>query len=218
MKSQQDYSEFVEHPRYGRGPRFTDLATKSKPTGYRLASYISQDMIPGTAVEADLERQTSSPVPVLYYFDLQRLCVDCCRPFIFFAEEQKHWYENLGFVLDADCVRCVPCRKRQQGLGRMRERYEELYHVHDRSAEQDIEMAECCLSLIEASLFHRRQVERVRMLLNRIHSGIHEEMKEQYNALLARLAALHSIGSGERYNAPGSNSSQPEGLRAQDAS
>ena len=166
MKSGDPYSDYVEHPRYGRSPRFTGLRPDEIPPGYRLTTHISNDAIGGTAVEADLKIQTSSPVPVLYYFDLKRVCVNCRRSFIFFADEQKYWYESLGFVLHSDCVRCVPCRKKQQGLAQRRHRYEELFHIDQRSEDNDLEMAECCLTLIEADVFNRRQTERVRMLLN----------------------------------------------------
>ena len=28
-------------------------------------------------------------------------------------------YEELGFSIEADCNRCVPCRKQQQGIARV---------------------------------------------------------------------------------------------------
>jgi hypothetical protein len=30
---------------------------------------------------------------------------------LLFAEEQKYWYEELKFPLEANCLDCVPCRK-----------------------------------------------------------------------------------------------------------
>lgn len=125
-------------------------------------------MVPGTAMEADLSRQTPATVPVTHYYDIDKLCRDCGRRFIFFAEEQKYWYEKLGFSLDADAVRCPLCRKRQQIIARTRERYEQLFHSASRSVEDALEMADCCLTLVEEGVFHNRQLERVSMLLNRI--------------------------------------------------
>lgn len=43
-----------------------------------------------------------------------------------------------------------------------------LFHQSDRSPEESLEMAECCLGLIEAGDFSARQTERVRMLLNQV--------------------------------------------------
>lgn len=186
---QEDYSAFVEHPRYGRGPRFTGVWLREKPFRYRL--YMADDgNIDGTAVEADLQRQSPSPVPVLYYVDLKRVCVDCQRPFIFFAEEQKHWYETLGFVLSANCIRCVDCRKRQQGLERQRQRYEELFHRQDRSVDETLDMADCCLAMIENGLFTHRQTERVRMLLNQIRHEPTEAAAQKHHDLRRRLQAI----------------------------
>ena len=193
-----DYSHFVEHSRYGRGPRFTDIRPREVPLGYRLTTYISDNTIGGTAVEANLERQACSPVPVLYYFDLKRECVECGRPFIFFAEEQKHWYETLGFVLDADCVRCIDCRNRQHGLERQRHRYEELFHRDDRTVDENIEMAECSVTLIENGIFQPRHTERVRMLLNCIANDRDNAVDRRYNDIRQRVLEIEAAHSGEQ--------------------
>src|SRR5262249_1916680 len=125
-------------------------------------------MIPGTAIAADLSRQTPATVPVTHYYDIDKVCRDCGRKFIFFAEEQKHWYEELGFPLEAEAIRCPPCRKRLQRIGRIRKRYEQLFPLHLRTLEETLEMADCCLTLVEEGVFHLRQTERVRMLLKRV--------------------------------------------------
>ena len=52
-----------------------------------------------------MSRQSPAMVPVTHYYDVTRTCRDCDRPFIFFAQEQKHWYEQLGLPLEADCAR-----------------------------------------------------------------------------------------------------------------
>lgn len=186
---ENEYDAFVVHPRYGRRPRITGLNPKPFDPDVHLhwcsvtykeykaeygASWTVPDMdsyrpirrIPNTAIVADLERQTPATIPVTHYFDLALECRDCKRPFIFFAEEQKHWYEELGFGLDSQCIWCVECRKKEQGVARHRETYERLFHVDDRDAQQNLEMAEACLALIEAGVFHRRKTETVRMLLN----------------------------------------------------
>ena len=54
-----------------------------------------------------------------------------------------------------------------------------------RTVEQDLEMADCCLALIEQGTFHRRQTERVRMLLKRIPQDGRSD--ERFMALVARL-------------------------------
>lgn len=197
-----DYSNYVKHPRYGRGPRFTDLKPRDVPPGYRLTTYISKNKIGGTAIEANLERQVFSPVPVLYYFDLKRDCVECGQPFIFFAEEQKYWYETLGFVLDANCIRCTDCRNRHHGLECQRRRYEELFHRDRRTIDENFEMAECSLTLMENGEFHRRQTERVRMLLNTLPDDRDETAERRYNDIERRLRRIENGQSGEPCDAP----------------
>lgn len=193
QREADDYADFVAHPRYGRGPRFTEVRVGEVKNGCRLTTYLSGERIAGTAVEADLDRQVFSPVPVLYYFDLKRECVGCGRRFLFFAEEQKHWYETLGFVLDADCVRCVDCRKRMQGIERQRLRHEELLHRDARTVEENVEWAECLVALIEKGLFHARQTERVRMLLNGIAADGDESLGLRCAVVWQRLIEIEAL-------------------------
>lgn len=188
-----EYSDFVEHPRFGRRPQITRLnpATENGTTYFHWHSPKSC-RIPGTAVPADISQQMPCPVPVTHYFDVKRSCRDCGRPFIFFAREQKHWYETLGFKLDSDCVRCVPCRKQQQGLANCRERYEELFHVKQRTMAENLEMAECCLTLIEDGLFHQQQTQHVRMLLNLTANATDGATQPKRQELLSRVVAIES--------------------------
>ncbi len=195
-----EYATFVDHPRFGRRPHITGLNPHATYDGGTFIHWHSPKgcRIPNTAILASVSRQTAATVPVTHYFDVKRKCRDCGRPFIFFAREQKHWYEELGFGLDSNCVRCVPCRKQQQGLARQRERYEELFHVPSRTTEENLEMADCCLSLIEARLFHGRQTERVRMLLNRIPAERDEATQSRYDALRVRLAAIETENDNQQ--------------------
>jgi hypothetical protein len=195
MSANDDYAEYVEHPRYGQGPRLTGLNpatryhTKAGEPIIKLHWHSGPDRrIPNTAIEADISKQIFTTFPVTHYFDSKRTCYDCRRPFIFFAEEQRHWYEELGFSIEADCIRCVPCRKVEQGIAHQRQRYEELFHVAHPTDEELLEMAECCVSLIEAALFSQRQHERVRSLLHRVPDlPRHAKCRQQ---LLARLGRL----------------------------
>lgn len=194
---EHDYDTFVDHPRFGRRPRITGLDPKPFDPGVRLhwhsiahkeykakygaswtvpdpednprlSAYVAR-RIPNTAIVADVERQTWQCCdPVTHYFDLAQICSDCKRWFIFFAEEQKYWYEELGFRLESGCIRCVECRKKEQGIAWVRQTYERLSHVTNRDVQQCLEMAEACLVLIEAGHFGPRRTETVRMLFNSI--------------------------------------------------
>jgi len=178
----EDYSDFVEHPRYGRSPRFTDLdADRSQSLHH------SGPTIPGTAVAADPARQSWSPVSIPFYFDMECVCRDCDRKFLFFAEEQKHWYEALGFSLWSLCERCVPCRKKCQGVEVKKRRYAELLGDEVRSAEENLELAETCIELMEADVLPRRSGERARMALNRLGEPAAEYVRARREELRERL-------------------------------
>lgn len=212
----EDFADHVEHPRYGSVPRFTGLDPNPDApevhlhwntgcltqaqlrTMERLLGWCpafpddGTRVVRGTAVAADLSRQTPATVPVTHYYDVDKVCRDCGRRFIFFADEQKHWYEELGFPLEADAVCCTPCRKRLQRVARMRARYEQLVHVPLRTTEETLEMADCCLGLIEEAIFHPRQTQRVRMLLNRIPGDRRSE--QRFQELKGRVRAAETMG------------------------
>lgn len=199
------YRDFVDHPRHGRRPNTTGLNPspmdanvhlhwntttpkeivaqyesilgKRWPYGDYSAYASDTKRIPNTAIVADLLKQTRATVPVTHYFDLERRCRDCKRQFIFFADEQRYWYEELEFGLESDCVRCPECRKKQQGVARLRERYECLFHIEEKSETQTLELANCCVQLVEQSVFTPKRLEFARMLLNRI--DISSELRQQ---------------------------------------
>lgn len=194
MKSHNSYSNFVEHPRYGKRPRITGLNPQSDSEGHVFFRWDSPEAfhVPNTAITANLSKQTPATVAVTHYFDVIRKCRDCNKSFIFFAEEQKYWYEELGFGLESECVRCVICRKAQQNLDYKRQRYEELFHIPKRNTQENLEMAECCLSLVEANVFRTRQTQRIRMLLKQSSEGLDESTQSLYDESWSRLLLLEA--------------------------
>ncbi len=60
------------------------------------------------------------------YTDQLLTCRQCGRVFYFFAEEQRYWYEVLGFWLDARCVHCPVCRRKRQRLRALQRSYRYL--------------------------------------------------------------------------------------------
>lgn len=154
--------------------------------------------IPNTAIEADGSKQRWAAgensyghgTVIRYYFDLRRVCRDCGRPFISFAEEQQHWYEVLGFPLEVDCVRCHECRRAQRGLEAAHKRYQELVVLPEPTPSEVVELTTLSLELIDGGAFspHPRTFSRIRMWLNRLaNSGTHETQRVE---LVRRLEAL----------------------------
>ena len=115
--------DVVTHPRYG---------SRIRPSGYNVDAatvresfwgYKCETIFPESAIPANLQRQSDATFPRGWYVDVLKKCRDCRRQFIFYAEEQRHWYETLGFTIDADCVRCPICRKADQTLRRRFQRF-----------------------------------------------------------------------------------------------
>ena len=168
MKSRTSrYSGFVEHPRYGQGPRITGLDVTDSVDGKVYCHWHSPVgvRVPNTAIVADVTRQARATLHVTHYFDSKRVCRKCERPFLFFAEEQQHWYEELGFPLEADCVQCPPCRKDEHQLRSARQKYEALLQKPDRTQDDTLELVDCGLLLIDAGVFTDKLLPRLRGLL-----------------------------------------------------
>lgn len=191
VRRAQDLPDLVPHPHYGTQPQYTGLHPVED-----LAAGVCfhwQDRltapIPGTAIAANPARQQPATIPASYYFDRLRQCRDCGRPFLFHAREQQHWYEELGFGLDADCVRCVPCRKQQQRIARLRRRYESLLRESPATPHTMLDLADCSLALIEAGAFHPRRLEHVRHLLKQVRPRIGPRTASLHRDLWLRVLA-----------------------------
>lgn len=193
MKARAEYSTFVEHPRYGRGPRVTGLDVADSPDGAVYCHWHSPPgvRVPNTAVAADVTRQRPATIHVTHYFDARRFCRRCGRPFLFFAEEQKYWYEELMFPLEADCLECVPCRKDEQHLRALRRKYERILENTARTQSDTLELVEAGLLLVESSIFATKLLPRLRGLLKPLLVDAEAAHYKRAAALMAELDRLH---------------------------
>lgn len=116
---------FVPHPMYGAN--VMDSGGQLAEAEIRAGFWAYRDAIlfPQSALVADTSKQHYCLFPRKYYVDIAKVCRDCQRPFLFFAKEQQHWFETLGFYVDADCVRCTDCRRVKQQLQQCVQRYEQ---------------------------------------------------------------------------------------------
>jgi hypothetical protein len=187
-----DYAAFVEHPRFGKGPRFTGLDVADAPDGSIYCHWHSPPgvRVPGTAVAADVSRQRPATLHVTHYHDSSRICRKCARPFLFFAEEQQHWYEELGFPLEADCLECSSCRKAAHRLRAARERYDVLLARTPRTDAETLELVDCALLLAEACVFSAKVLPRLRALLKPLLSDEANACRRQAQALASRIAVV----------------------------
>ena len=185
-----EFTEYVEHPRFGRRPRITGDNPQTDFGGDTYLHWHSPKgvRVPGTAIKADTSKQVEPTVAVSHYYDSRRTCESCGRPFLFFAEEQKYWYEELGFRLEADCIRCVPCRKIHQGIERSRQRYVELRTQKTRSAKETVELCREGIQLVEKQLFTQKKIAEILGWLNALPES--ESIGTARNELIQRARAL----------------------------
>jgi hypothetical protein len=208
-----DYDTYAEHPRFGKAPRVTGLHPIEDQDGVRLHwingpfygdSTVPEFLrhlprwywddgtrtVPNTAVVADTARQPTATLPVTHYFDLDKLCRDCGRRFVFFALEQKHWYEELELRLEVRAVRCFACRGAARRSKQRHRRYEALLRLPARSADEALEAAECYVDLVEAGVFGQKRLDRVRRHLNTVPAERRAEPR--FTAVRERLRGLEA--------------------------
>ncbi|MEM5550129.1 zinc-ribbon domain containing protein [Pseudoalteromonas neustonica] len=74
----------------------------------------------------DPRKQRYCIYPRNLYIDIQKQCVDCHRPFIFFAKEQQYWFEELTFWIEAHAIKCFECTKKSREINRLQITYVNL--------------------------------------------------------------------------------------------
>jgi hypothetical protein len=78
----------------------------------------------GTAVRANVERQNCSICPHYWYVDVVFRCERCGAEFTFSAAEQRVWYEEYEFWIDAIPKHCLDCRHTLRELKLIRQEYD----------------------------------------------------------------------------------------------
>jgi hypothetical protein len=67
------------------------------------------------AMKADVTKQKFKACEPYYaYFDEELSCQKCRKTFVFTRQEQKHWYERLGFWVWSRPVNCKACSRKKK--------------------------------------------------------------------------------------------------------
>ena len=188
-KRSDDYSGYQEHPRYGKGPRISGLNPSDIPYSEKVFLHWHSQIgvrIPNTAIAADAKRQRPATIPVTHYFDSKRVCRKCGAYFIFFAEEQRYWYEDLQFPLEANLLECINCRRHENSLQKARQDYERLLAKEDRGDDESLQLVECAIFLVEEGLFSPKLLPRLRGFLN----SLQQRTNSRSAALMESVVAL----------------------------
>lgn len=120
--------------------------------------------------------------PALVFGPLEKRCRECGVDFVFTADEQRHWYETLGFFLDATAVRCSPCRTKRRKLEQARRAWELALKAVDSTPKSHLAVVEAGLGLLE----HGGQVKREKLLM---HTSRAAKLGADVSALRQRLNA-----------------------------
>jgi hypothetical protein len=169
---QPESDQLVPHPQYGGHAKVSgysvDVATLRKSHW----QYAKATIYPESAIPARTELQKFASVARTWYVDILKTCVDCRRQFIFFAEEQRYWYEELQFDIGSDCVRCPECRKSARELKRRHKRYSALISRKDLGVEDLVVLISDILYLSSEGVhMNERNVRRVKNYAVKVMPG-----------------------------------------------
>ena len=100
-------------------------------------------------MRADTSKQDFSVCPRHWYLDAEFRCGRCGEAFVFTAEEQGFWYEQLRFFVDSVPKQCRACRRESRELKALQQEYDrDVKSALGRSAE--IGKKERLLAVIDA--------------------------------------------------------------------
>ena len=177
----------VPHPRYGSEPLVSGvrgISPEAILNGYW--GYRSEKIFPESVLVADASKQNYSVFPRQFYVDILKTCRSCARPFIFFAAQQKHWFETLRFFVDADCVHCSECRAQRTATKRAVQHYSSLVQLDQPKPDELQQLVDASVLLLsQGSLKNRTRLGHIKNLaLKQI---------PQYPGTLALVEALRLV-------------------------
>jgi hypothetical protein len=149
VKKKSKLKLYVNHPRYGAHPIPSEDKISEEELKWAHWRYQSLKCFPETAIRADIDKQNYAIYPRRVYVDIEETCGNCGRPFIFFAKEQKYWFEILGFWVDAHCTKCIDCRKKVQEIKLLQKRYQVLVGKENRSPSESKDLKAVAMELYQ---------------------------------------------------------------------
>ena len=148
--------------------------------------YQEDRIFPQSVLAADVSRQNFALYPRLFYVDMLATCRKCQRPFLFFAKEQQHWFEDLGFYVDADCVHCPLCRRILHREKSRLKRYAQLKSLTHPTRKELMQLVDDTVVLIETG--YLTTMQRLEALLGKAQRDIPEYPGTQRMAALIKRA------------------------------
>ncbi len=191
--SNNKLKNLVPHPKYGAAVIASGYGFDPNEVRDGFWMYRSRIVFPESAIPADIDKQNFAIFPRKYYVDMLKQCRECQRSFLFFAQEQKYWFETLGFFVDADCVLCPECRASNQELKRRIKRYSERITESVLSEREMETLLKDAAFLVQAGYF--KNLNKVSALKNRAWKLVpaSEALSGLVSALDVALQSNHSL-------------------------
>jgi len=103
----------------------------------------------GAAIEGRPEKQTFVDFePYLAYIDRLFTCEDCHCSFVFSAQEQQYWYEELKFWVQSHPKQCPECRRKRRAKRQaMQDIQKELSQLDPEDPQQLLRLASLYLQV-----------------------------------------------------------------------
>ncbi|WP_444922492.1 zinc-ribbon domain-containing protein [Microbulbifer sp. CnH-101-G] len=162
MSNNSNTRNYVDHPRYGKSPIPSENSFSSEEIERSHWRYGNVKFFPETAILANIDKQDYAIYPRKMYVDIEEQCEVCKRPFIFFAKEQKYWFEELHFYVDAHCTRCIDCRKKDQEIKRLQTSYCELVSKGKHTSEESNKLKNIALELLQLGIIKdKSKIDRI---------------------------------------------------------
>lgn len=179
--------DIVAHPRFGSTPMVSKLQVDLQRILRGHWQYDEGRIFPQSVLAADVSRQNFALYPRLFYVDMLTICRKCQRPFLFFAVEQQHWYEKLGFYVDADCVHCPTCRRLLHQEKVRLKRYAQLTRLQHPTRKELMQWVDDTIALLDSGYLTNTQ--RLQALRARAQKYIPEYAGTERLTVLIRQAS-----------------------------
>ncbi|WP_231943724.1 zinc-ribbon domain containing protein [Aeoliella mucimassa] len=136
-------------------------------SSYWRYSYLKTDVT--DILEADISKQNRSWGARGYYIATLHVCRQCGKDFRFTAQEQKLWFEEYGFFIDAYPGCCLECRREKRKQKAIKHRYDAYQTEEDGklSIDQCKELADLIMELFGPDLDEKKR-NRYNHMMNRI--------------------------------------------------
>jgi len=149
--------EIVRHPRYGVTPEYSGYEIPKAEAERLVRQCGTEKIFLESVIPADITQQKFSCCPLEYYVDMLLQCRVCKRCFLFFAKEQKFWYETLKKPVFVGCTHCPECRAAHHQIRRRLQRYSEFVVRTDLSDSELETLVDDVVFLWQANELRKKQ-------------------------------------------------------------